>query len=176
MNASPRDLRLRVCGEDLCETLDRLHELQLKLLEVLAEKEEALVAVEMDKLSTVRDEEEDLLHRVVDEEKQRLLLTEEIGDLVGFPRPSSIRVADMLEHLPGEVSERLHDSRNRLRDSAIALGKQNRTNRTLIEHSLGHIQVFLSRLVNEEMMGSQYGADGHGASGDGGSILMDRTG
>ena len=176
MNADAKQLRLQSCGENLCETLDRLHLLHVDLLEVLARKEEALVAVEMDTLSNVRDQEEELLHSVVDQEKQRLLLTEEIGDLIGVARPSTIRVTEMLEHLPGEVSSRLDESRNRLRGVAQRLKDQNKKNRALIEHSLGHIQVFLSKLVNEEMMGAQYGSDGTEASGDGGSMLMDRTG
>jgi len=169
-------LRLRVCGQDLCETLERLRELHDELLEVLAAKEEALVAVRLDDLGAARAEEESLLHRVVEEEKQRLLITEEIGDLVGHDDPPAIRVQEMLEHLPEDLSSRLAVSRDLLRDAAGRLGRQNRTNRALIEHSLGHIQVFLSRLVNEEMLGAGYQADGHGTAGDGGSMLLDRTG
>ena len=176
MNAEAQQLRLQSCGENLCETLDRLHLLHVDLLEVLARKEEALVSVEMDALNAVRNEEEELLHSVVDQEKQRLLLTEEIGDLIGVQRPSTIRVTEMLDHLPGAVSERLDESRNRLKGVAQRLKDQNKKNRALIEHSLGHIQVFLSKLVNEEMLGAQYGSDGHETTGDGGSMLMDRTG
>ncbi len=176
MNPNSDPLRLRVCGEDLCENLDRLRELHEQLLEVLAAKEEALVAVKLDELSSVREEEESLLHKVIDEEKQRLLLTEEIGDLIGHPTPAKVRVADIVAHLPGEISGRLSGSRDRLREVASQLGKQNRTNRALIEHSLGHIQVFLSRLVNEEMLGAGYASDGHEAGGDGGSRLLDRMG
>jgi flagellar biosynthesis/type III secretory pathway chaperone len=169
-------LRLRVCGQDLCETLDRLRELHEELLEVLAAKEEALVSVQLGELSSARAEEETLLHRVVEEEKQRLLLTEEIGDLIDHADPPAVRVQEMLGHLPADLAERLAESRDLLRDAAARLGRQNRTNRALIEHSLGHIQVFLSRLVNEEMLGAGYGADGHGTAGDGGSMLLDRTG
>ncbi|MHC4934791.1 MAG: flagellar protein FlgN [Planctomycetota bacterium] len=176
MNSHSQDLRLRACGEDLCETLDRLHDLHRRLQNVLTAKEEALVAVEMDRLAEVQKQEEEILHSVVAEEKHRLVVTEEIGDLIGFPRPSSVRVSDMLEHMPGEVGSRLHDSRSRLREIARSLAERNRATRALIEHSLGHIQVFLSKLVNEEMLGVQYGADGTESSGDGSSILMDRTG
>lgn len=169
-------LRLRVCGENLCETLDRLRELHEEILEVLAAKEEALVAVELEALAVAREEEESLLRGVVEEEKERLLLTEEIGDLIGHPEPVAVRVEEMLDHLPGDLRARLSDSRDGLREAAARLGRRNRADRALIEHSLGHIQVFLSRLVNEEMLGSGFGAKGHGTAGDGGPMPLDRAG
>jgi len=176
VNDSNAEQRLKVCGEDLCETFERLEALHAELLEVLVAKQDALISVESESLGSVREEEENILHQVVDEEKQRLILTEEIGDIIGHPAPSTIRVTEMLDHFAPPLSLRLEESRDRLRDVAVRLGEKNRTNHSLIEHSLGHIQVFLSRLVNEEMMGAQYGADGSETSGDGGSMLMDRTG
>ena len=160
LNPDPDVMRLRACGESLCAILERLGELNERLFECLAAREEAFVAIEVETLRQVRDEEEALLHRVVDEEKQRLLLTEEIGDLLGHPAPSEIRVREMLSHLPPELSGRLSGSRDRLRQSARRLGRRNAEEPGLIEHTLGHIQVFLSHLVHEEMLGQAPVDDG----------------
>lgn len=189
MNSNPDPLRLRICGEDLCDSFERLRELHELLGTVLTAKEEALGSVELKALATARDREEDLLHRVVEEEKQRLLITEEIGDLIGHAKPASIRVIEMLEHLPDEVSRRLRGTRDELRTAAGRVGEQNRDQRTLVEHSIGHIQVFLSRLVNQEILGpesetvelhlEELSTDDttsgeQEAGGEGSSIVMDR--
>ena len=88
-SVSPDDLRLRVSTEELCDILDRIRALQGELLEVLGDQECALTELRVDDLEGIRDHEEKLIRRIIDEEKERLLLTEELGDLLdSVPGPT----------------------------------------------------------------------------------------
>ncbi|MCA8962679.1 MAG: flagellar export chaperone FlgN, partial [Planctomycetes bacterium] len=133
-------LRLKIAVEDLCEILSRLEERHGRLCDVLAAKERALVEVAMDAIESCRSREDEILREVIEEEKERLLVTEEIGDLLDFDTPISIRISDMLPHLDTDLASRLSTRRECLRETALRLQSQNRVNRALIEHSLGHVQ------------------------------------
>ena len=166
--------RLRVSTEDLCEILDCLRQLHEQLLGILAEKEQAMAEVRVEEVGSLRDREEEILRDVVDQEKDRLLITEELGDLLGHEDPVSIRVAEILPHLDEELATRLSARRECLRDVAQRLGRQNSRNRVLIEHSVEHMQIFLSHVAAEAEFGSSYNRDGSSRDGDGGPFLMDR--
>ena len=175
MNRPERETkRLRVTTEDLCEILDCLRQLHEQLLGILAEKEQALVDVRVDEVESLRDREEEILRDVVDQEKDRILVTEELGDLLGHEDPVSIRVADILPHLEDELATRLSARRECLRDVAHRLQRQNFRNRVLIEHRVEHMQIFLSRLAAEGELGAGYDRNGTSPDGGGGPFLMDR--
>ena len=170
---SPDDIRLRVSTEELCEILGRIGALHEEMLEVLSSQEKALTELRMDELDEIREREEKLIRRIIEEEKERLLLTEELGDLLEHEEPASIRVAEIVPFLPEDLMYELTESRNKLRDAALKLARQNAVNRALIEHSVGHIQIFMTQLAAEEAGGPAY--DCHGEASNGGdSFLMDR--
>ncbi|MEM7164924.1 MAG: flagellar protein FlgN [Planctomycetota bacterium] len=168
------DPRLRLSVEDLCNILERLRGLHEDLLTVLGEKEEALVEVHLDELEEIRDREERLIREVIEEEKERLLVTEELGDMLSHERPTEITVSEILPSVPGDLAAPLSDAREGLRDVALRLARQNSVNRALIEHSVGHVQVFVSKLVAAEN-GSSYDRQGSTNEG-GGTLFMDRRG
>ncbi len=171
----PDASRLRVSVEDLCENLARIRALHEELLEVLHQQTSALVEVRTAELPEIRDREEALLRRVIEEEKERLLITEEVGDLIHAESPVATRVAQILPHLPEDLAERLSGERERLCEVSIKLGRQNSVNRALIEHSVGHIQIFMSKLARAASAGPRY--DRSGKESDGGDAhLMDRRG
>ncbi len=131
--------RLRVSVEDLCDVLDRLRELHEQLLVILSEKEKALVEIRVDDIEILREREEEVLRLVIDEEKERLLVTEEVGDLIRHDHPASVRVIEIVPHLDDNLGERLSRKRDGLQEVAGRLAHQNSTNRALIEHSIDHI-------------------------------------
>lgn len=174
MSLARKDHRLRMSVEELCEVLGRLEGLHERLLDLLVEKESALTEVRLDDLDELRGREETLIRELIDEEKERLLVTEEVGDLLDHGAPSRIRVSEIVPHLPEDLTERLSERRETLREVALCLSRQNSVNRALIEHSLGHVHVFLSKVMNEEIGAGQY--DQRGATDDEGrsSLFMDR--
>ena len=172
--ASPREARLRVPVEDLCEVLERLRHLHERLLAVLTEKEQVLVEVRLDHIDGLREREEEILREVIDQEKERLLLTEELGDLLDHESPVNIRVGEILLNLSGDLAQQLSSRRESLREVAFRLAKQNSLNRALIEHSIDHIQLFLSRVAREEEGGARYDCTGTSHDSGGGPFLMDR--
>lgn len=173
MNAAQKDARLRMSVEELCEVLGRIEGLHDRLLEALVEKESALTEVRLESLEELRPVEEELIRALIEEEKERLLVTEEVGDLLEHEVPSRIRVSEMLPHLPTDLSERLAERRRSLREVAVCLSRQNAVNRALIEHSIGHVHVFLSKVVHEQM-GNQYDQRGAATEEGRGSLFMDR--
>lgn len=174
--ATPNQARLQSSTQELCEVLERLQDHQEGLLVLLSEQEKALVEVLTEELDTLREREEQVLRRIIDEEKERMLITEEVGDLLDHDEPASIRVAEILPHLPGELASRLTECRDELRHVALRLSRQNALNRALIEHSVGHIQIFMSRLAFERQGGPQYDDTGTTPDAEGDSFLMDRRG
>lgn len=175
---TPDNLRLRVSTDELCDVLQRIRALHEELLTLLGEQESALVEVRTDDLPGIREREEALLRRIIEEEKDRLLITEEVGDLLDHEVPSAIKVGEMLPHLPEDLAARLSDMRERLRDVAVRLARQNSLNRALIEHSIGHIQIFMSKLAQDGPGGAAYDKAGGAPHGGGGAdpFLMDRRG
>lgn len=167
-------LRVKLAVEDLCGVLNRLHGHHRRLHDVLVEKHTALVGVEMAKLEECRHREEELLRQVIEEEKDRLLVTEEIGDLLDHDDPATIRVAEMLPHLDDPLAGRLRETRDDLRQTALELARRNAMNRALIEHSLGHVQLFMTRLVSEELAQQGYAEPGKAAPKSSRPFLMDR--
>ncbi len=174
MSLSAREShRLQDSVDELCEILQRLRELHVDLLDVLMQKEAALVEVRVEELEEYRQREEELLRAVIEEEKERLLITEAVGDLLGHEQPVRITAEEILSHLPLELGKRFSEQRADLRAVAQRLGRQNAVNRALIEHSVGHIQLFLSKLANEEM-GLGYGPKGSSGGNPPNNFLMDR--
>lgn len=163
-NPETHRLRLKLAVEDLCSVLGRLHGHHQRLHDVLVDKESALIEVEMSRLDDCQNREEELLRELIEEEKDRLLVTEEIGDLLDHDEPASIRVAEILPHLDEPLADRLRGTREELRSTALDLARRNSVNRALIEHSLGHVQLFLSKLVNEELSDHGYGQLGKAPS------------
>ena len=173
---TPNPARLRSSTQELCEILERIQDHQEGLLELLSEQENALVEVRTDELGGIREREEQILRSIIDEEKERMLITEEVGDLLDHDEPASIRVAEILPHLPEELASRLTECRDELRQVSLRLARQNNLNRALIEHSVGHIQIFMSRLAFERKGGPQYDQHGTTPEPEGDSFLMDRRG
>lgn len=176
MKKDPRELRLTIAVEDLCEILDRLQDRHQQLCRVLHDKEKALTDVALDELEDCRLAEEEIIKEVIDEEKERMLVTEEIGDLLDHDEPFTIRVSEMLPHLEDGLAGELRDRRERIKETAEKLQSQNRVNRALLEHSLGHVQVFLDEIVTEQLRNGTYNQLGNQAESTGGSFLMDRRG
>ena len=76
MSSSPSDMtRVRLSTAELCDTLGRIRGLNEELLETLSDQEQALVDVETDSMVSIRKREEKLIVRIIEEEKERLLLT-----------------------------------------------------------------------------------------------------
>ncbi len=173
---TPENLRLRVSAGELCDILSRIRQLHEELLELLGEQERALVEVRTEELGPIREREEALLRRIIEEEKDRLLVTEEVGDILDHEAPAAMKVAEILPHLPEELALRLTDGREKLRDIALRLARQNSLNRALIEHSIGHIQIFMTKLAQEEAGGPRYNRLGGPPAAEGDSFLMDRKG
>ncbi len=178
MNLSARDkLQLHVSVEELCDGLDRLRELHEELLDVMIEKESALVEVRVEEMENGREREEQLLRRIIEAEKLRLLSTEAVGDLLCHQQPVSITAEEILPFVPEPLAVRFSHSRASLRTVAERLARQNSVNRALIEHSVGHIQLFLSKLACEELGGPGYDESGGSGGADPSSyssFLMDR--
>ncbi|MEM7263364.1 MAG: flagellar protein FlgN [Planctomycetota bacterium] len=172
----PKQLRLRIAVEDLCEILERQEERHQRLCGVLSEKEQALTTVGLDDLESVRASEESLLKEVIEEEKERLLVTEEIGDLLEHDEPGAIRVSEISPHLEADQASELSTRRECLRETAQKLKRQNRINRALIEHSLDHVKVFLDQIVTEQLRDGSYDQAGNPSASPDGSFLMDRRG
>ena len=126
----------------LCEHL-AVHR---ELAELLEEKEKAVVKLELESLGQIVEKERALIDKIGEVEERRCKLVSLIGKLIGHPDPLSLRLSGIVPYVSHELADSLLDLREELRNVSDRIEKVQNRNRTLIQHSLDHIHLFLSVL------------------------------
>ena len=149
-----RKIQIRNLAREVSEVLSRISQLHEQLSQVLVDLDEAAMAADYTALKKYRQLEGRLLSRLVDEERQRLIVSEELGDAIGLKIPSQIVIDDVVEMVPEALAVKLVALRDRIQGYAYALRAQNRLGELLTPHAFEHVEVFLSpgaqQLVGDE--------------------------
>ncbi|HIA27729.1 MAG TPA: hypothetical protein EYN79_06350 [Planctomycetes bacterium] len=167
---------LRETADDLCAVISRLGQFHHQLLELQEEKEAALTDFNFDSIGSIRERETGLLRCITAEEEARFSLSFEIGEMIGHENPAALVIDEFVEYLDEDQVGALVDLRDHLQEMAVKLVEQNEKNETLVRHTLGHIDVFMSHLTASEYDAEAYDAKGDKSGGGSGSFLIDRAG
>ena len=154
-----RKIQIRDLAREVSEILSRISQLHEEQSQVLVDLDEAAMAADYVALLKYREREGRLLARLVDEERQRLIVSEELGDAIGLEIPSKFAIDDVVDLIPEPLAVKLIALRDRIQDYACGLRAQNRLGELLTPHSFDHVEVFLSPGAQELVADEENPAD-----------------
>ena len=102
----------------LVETLHEELRQNQRLLKLVRRKKEAMSSESHDQTEGVLRVERELLTNAVTLERDRISLVTELGQLLGLPNPSRLRLAEIMLYAESESRDELLDLRDDLRDVA----------------------------------------------------------
>ena len=138
------------------EELERIMETEVEvgesLLSLLARKQQSIVGLQGELLSSLVEEEERLMKPLRDLEGERVRLTAELAGVMPSP-PSgprqSVTILELVEVLPAVDAVRISSMAQRLRTIVERILHQNAQNRLLLQRSLRFVQETL-RFVTDD--------------------------
>lgn len=154
-----RKIQIRDLAREVSEILNRISQLHEELAQALVDIDEAAMIADYDALKKYRQLEGRLLARLVDEERQRLIVSEELGDAIGLDIPSQLAIDDVVDLIPEALAVKLVALRDRIQDAACGLRAQNRLGELLTTHSFDHVEVFLSPGAQDLVVDGQNSTD-----------------
>ncbi|MBN1422658.1 MAG: flagellar protein FlgN [Planctomycetes bacterium] len=160
-----RNVELRRAAGALIEALgDHLHK-HRELATLLERKKEALVTIDLPTLESAVDAERRLIDAIGDLEGRRIERTAAAGRLIGHPRPTAMRMRELIPYIEDDQAQELLELRDSIRAVADRLDRLNALARTLASHSIDHIRVFLAVARGQDPFAKDYTAKGTAASG-----------
>ena len=113
--------RARDLARELSEILSRIDQLHEQQSQVLVDLDEAAMAADYSALTQYRHRDGRLLSRIVDEERQRLIVSEELGDAIGLDIPAMLDIDDVVGLIPEALGMKLIALRDRIQNHGCAL-------------------------------------------------------
>ncbi len=134
----------------LTEILVAEVDLAQTLLEVVEQKQDALVHMNVEKLVEMVDRERTVLQPTRDLEKERIKVVADIAS--SLPQMQSARqpvaVGDLLQHVDTDSARTLSRLRERFRDVATRIRQRNQQNSMLLEHSARFVKSSINILTD----------------------------
>ncbi len=137
-------VEIRQLAGELSGIMDRLHQLHEELGQVMVDLDEARMQADYDAVAQHGNREYRILARLVDEERQRLIIGEELGDVLGLEIPSEWTVEDIAPHVDEEIAQRFRQLRDGIIQQSYELRAQNRLPELLHGQVFEHVEVYLS--------------------------------
>jgi hypothetical protein len=129
---------------ELSQIMSRITQLHEEQAQVLVDLDEAGMAADYDSIDKSRDRDGRILNRLIDEERQRSIVGEELGEAIGLDNPESFCVADAIDFLPEPLAQQMTQLCQMIREQARGLRAQNRIGELLGMHAFDRVEVFLS--------------------------------
>ena len=137
-------VEIRQLAGDLSGIMDRLHQLHEELGQVMVDLDEARMQADYDAVAQHGNREYRILSRMIDEERQRLIIGEELGDTLGLAEPTEWTVEDLVPHIDEDLAAKFRQLRDGLRQQSYELRAQNRLSELLHGQIFEHVEVYLS--------------------------------
>ena len=167
MTAAREDLHVGVAV--LSEVMAAQRDLYRSLLGVASSEQEAIVVGDVERLTALVEQKEELLDHL------RALETERMTALVAIEMATGIHadtatLSDIAAHLPGDAADALHRAGRELRAEALALEEAHGVNERLLRNSRSLVDRWIHYL-RTVLAGSLYSQDGGAVVGAGGRAL-----
>lgn len=130
-----------------------------ELFDLALEKQEVIIANNLEGLNCVLKRENELVADLLDLENQRLEMVECLASRLGLFEPNST-ITKILAGLEGELKQEGEILVDELSSLLTRLSDLNRTNGELLEHSLCFINYSLQLFTEGGRRGRSYGSDG----------------
>lgn len=152
--------------------LGRQIELHHAMLALADDKQNSIVAGDLEKLEKTVIEERKLVTQIEDEEKKRLTVMPMVKSGLGLD-DSVEKLADVISRMPQPERDRMTEVRNTLKDLLEACQLKTRHNSELLKASLEHVESFLRTISEASSPDTGYRRDGKRSSG--GPTMIDRS-
>jgi flagellar biosynthesis/type III secretory pathway chaperone len=134
--------------QSLIETMDRLVQIHLFLLDLSEQKKDVLIKNQVDKLNKIVNKETSLIKEITLLDKQRIEYISEFLVQKGYRPNPSITVGDLIKLVVAIEDKRaLEEKQRALLGTIFKLKKLNQLNAQLIEHSLAFIEYSLDLVL-----------------------------
>lgn len=132
--------------ETLIQVLNEECDVFDKLLDISQVKTQAIVANDIERLTKITDEEQDILTVVTNLEKKREEATVDIATVLGKKTDSTLK--EIISYLDGqtETKNQLSDVHDRLLEKVERLARENQHNGVLVQDQLDLIDFSLNAL------------------------------
>jgi flagellar biosynthesis/type III secretory pathway chaperone len=130
--------------QSLIETMDRLVQIHLFLLDLSEQKKDVLIKNQVEKLNKIVNKETSLIKEIIQLDKQRIEYISEFLVQKGYRPNPSITVSDLIKLVVAIEDKRaIEEKQKALLGAIFKLKKLNQLNVQLIEHSLAFIEYSL---------------------------------
>jgi hypothetical protein len=128
----------------LIETLHQELHQHRRLLDVVHRKKQSFVSGRLDLLRGLHDVEKEVLADLVTVQRDRISLLAELGQILGHPSPSRLRIAELIGHASPEGRDELLDLRDDFRDLADELEGLAYVEALFSRHHVGQIRLYVA--------------------------------
>jgi plasmid maintenance system antidote protein VapI len=149
---------------ELDSALHELIAIYQRLLEIAERRREAINAADPRGLASCVAEENDLIQRIADVEKRRMVVAAQLAGALGLPDKSQTTVTAIAARLTGEAAARLSRSAGTLREIAERVRRTNEIVRSAAETLAAHIEGLMRTVQNQLTRTTTYEARGRMAS------------
>ncbi|HCW45626.1 MAG: hypothetical protein H8E43_06205 [Planctomycetia bacterium] len=139
-----KKIEIRQLAGELSGIMNRLHQLHEELSQIMVDLDESRMQADYETVALHGNKEYRVLSRIVDEERQRLIIGEELGDILGLEIPSQVTVEDVIPYVDDELAKKFRSLRDGIRRQSCELRAQNRLGEMLHGQVFEHVEVYLS--------------------------------
>ena len=128
----------------LVETLNEEVRHHRRLRDVVRRKKEGLVRGSSQEIELLLRREREVVTDLATVERDRIALLTEVGQNLGHPSPSRLRIAEIVLHARPEDRDELLDLRDEFRDLADELDGLNAVEPRFSRHQQDHVRLYVS--------------------------------
>ena len=128
----------------LVDTLQEELRQNQRLLRLVRRKKDTLLRNAYHEMDTLARAEKEVLGDIVTVERDRIQLLTEVGQVIGHPQPSRLRIAENVLHANPEARDELLDIRDDLRDVADELDDLNSVEPLFTRHRQDNVRLYVS--------------------------------
>jgi flagellar biosynthesis/type III secretory pathway chaperone len=150
---------MSVSIEQLIKVLEESEKVYQQLLPVFDKEKKAAFSSAPDTFSAVVEEKEELLARLRQIDRKRMVILSQISSAWNIP-VQELRLSTMADRVEGLQSSRIQRLRSSLRELTKKVKRCNEENRRLIQHCLDLVQGTLGFFQHWVMPKDVYGASG----------------
>jgi hypothetical protein len=159
----PADPALQSIIGQLVETLQEEVRQNQRLVRIVRRKKVTLLREAQNELDSVLRAEREVLTDVATIERDRIQIVAQLGEVLGHPQPSRLRIAELVLHAEPEHRDELLDIREELRDLADELDDLNSVEPLFTRHRQDNVRLFVSPSRWKRGLLAEKGAQDDGA-------------
>ena len=142
MKAAHQEFRSMIA--ELLDTLQEELRQNQRLVRLVRRKKVSLLREARTELDALLRAEREVLNDVATIERDRIQLVSQLGEVLGHPQPSRLRIAEVILHADPHYRDELLDIREEMRDLADELDDLNAVEPLFTRHRQDNVRLFVT--------------------------------